>query len=77
MKPGRQPRLKAFRHFLSAPIPHFFFACLANTLFLAIFLRKFESFVADFMSDRPSFIAMILPPSGSWFSNIISCLDLL
>ena len=31
---------------------YFFFACLANTLFLAIFLRRFGNFVAGFLGIR-------------------------
>ena len=50
---GKMPRTEAWVEslpsFLWAPIPHFFFACLANTLFLAIFFRRLGNFVAGFL----------------------------
>jgi len=55
---------------LWAPIPHFFFACLANTLFLAIFFRRFgEPLTA------PSFIVSVKAEHGGADDRIVGVGD--
>lgn len=39
-------------------LPHFFFACFAPSLFLAIFFRSFGTFVAGILGVLPSFMGI-------------------